>query len=503
MLNVNLTVAQAANMARLTRVVRALNKFFWHGTLRSVLGTGVLLSGCASGPDYQVPAVDNSAAGTFVSQSAALAADQSVPAQWWKLYDDAVLNGLVSDALLANTDLRVAQANLDRARAVYGETRSGLFPATNLSAGASYGRDQTSWGGSGQAPKQWSYTGGLDVAYEVDLFGRVRRDIEAASYDTEAIAARLDAARVIVVAKTTRAYLDVCTLGDAIDVAKVSIELAQRSRDLILEKERRGGASQMDVDRAGVTLAQVQAELPVLRGQRQSALFELAALLGKTPSQVPDAAQACIKAPDINGSLPVADGSALLRRRPDIRQAERELAADTARIGVAVAALYPQITLGASADYLRNDTLKGDRSFSFGVGPLISWRFPNTSVARRRVEQSKAQASASLAAFDGVVLTALKETEQALSAYDAALDQRKALIDARDQAESAFKLAELRYRGGSIGYLDVIVAQTTFIDARSRVAAVDQQVASARVYVFKALGGGWETGDDDSKTTNP
>jgi len=496
MLTGNPIVAQAADIRRLTGMARTLKDFFRHGTLR-VLVTGALLSGCASGPDYQMPRVDHSAIGTFVSQSIALNAGQSVPAQWWKLYDDAVLNELVSDALLTNTDLRVAQANLDRARAIYGETRSGLLPATDVSAGASYGRDQTSWGGSGQAPKQWSYTSGFDVAYEVDLFGRIRRDIEAASYDTDAAAARLDAARVIVVAETTRAYLDVCTLGDAIDVTRVSIELAQRSRDLILAKERRGAASRMDVERAGVTLAQAQAELPVLRGQRESALFELAALLGKTPSQIPDAARGCSKAPEMTRSLPVGDGAALLRRRPDIRQAERELAADTARIGVAVAELYPQISLAASASYLRDDDLKGDRSFSFGLGPLISWHFPNTTVARRRVEQSKAQASASLAAFDGVVLTALKETEQALSAYDAALAQRKALIDARDQAENAFKLAELRYRGGSIGYLDVIVAQTTFIDARSRVATVDQQVASARVSVFKALGGGWETGDGE------
>ncbi|WP_269617639.1 efflux transporter outer membrane subunit [Zhongshania sp. BJYM1] len=497
----NPTMPQATHIRWFTRVVCNLRDLFRYGI--RVLATGAFLSGCASGPDYQLPTVDDSAVGPFVSRSGTLDTDQSVPAQWWRLYDDVVLNGLVSDALLANTDLRVAQANLERARAIYGETRSGLLPATDVSAGARYGRDQTSWSGSGQAPKQWVYTGGLDVAYEVDLFGRVRRDIEAARYDTEVVAARLDAARVIVVAETTRAYLDVCTLGDAIDVTKASIELAQRSRDIVVEKERRGAASRMDVNRADVSLAQAQAELPVLRGQRQSALFELAALLGKPPSQVPDVARGCIKAPDINGSLPVGDGSALLRRRPDIRQAERELAADTARIGVAVAALYPQISLGASVNYLRNDDLKGDRSFSFGVGPLISWHFPNTSVARRRVEQSKAQASASLAAFDGVVLAALKETEQALSAYDATLEQRKALIEARDQAENAFKLAELRYHGGAIGYLHLIVAQSTFIDARSRVVAVDQQVASARVSVFKALGGGWGTGDDESEITEP
>lgn len=456
------------------------------------MAVSVLASGCASGPDYHAPALPGTAAGPFVSQSVVTDTAAVLPADWWKLYDDPALDGLIQEALWANTNLRVALANLDRARAIYTEARGGLFPSTNVSGGAGYGRDQTTWSGPGQAPTQWSYSGGLGVSYELDLFGRVKRDIEAAHGDTDAVAAAYDATRVVVVAEATRAYVDACTYGESIDVARSSIELARRSLYLVSSQEQAGSASRLDVERAGVSLARAEAALPPLQSRRDAALFELAALMGRTPAQVPEPARTCTQAPEIAGALPVGDGAALLRRRPDVRQAERLLAADTARIGVAVADLYPRVTLGASGNYLRNDFLKGDRTWSFSLGPLISWTFPNTMVARSRIAQAKAQGAASLASFDGTVLNALKESEQSLSAYGAAMQQRAALIEASNRAEHAFRLADQRYRAGSIGYLDVIVAQASLLDAKSQVAAANQQVGSTRVSVFKALGGGWE-----------
>ncbi|MDR8398307.1 TolC family protein [Paraburkholderia sp. USG1] len=481
------------------------NRYLVRGASKHVLRTvarplaAVLLAGtlaaCKSGPDYRPPAIPDSAMQPFVTQTVATDGTAPLPADWWKLYDDPDLNQLIGEAFAANTDLRVALANMQRAKGIFDEAHSGLFPSTTASGGVTYGRDETTWYGTGQAPMGWTYTGGLDVSYELDLFGRVRRDIEASRDDAQAVAATYDAVRVAVAAETTRAYVDACSLGEAIDVANTSIELASSSLRLVSDEERAGAASHLDVERAGVIQAQAEAALPPLQGQRQAALFELAALMGRTPAQVPESARACVKAPDIAHALPVGDGTALLRRRPDVRQAERQLAADTARIGVAVADLYPRINLGMSGNYLRNDTLKGDRTFSFAVGPLISWTFPNVMVARSRIEQSKAQSAASLARFDGVVLTALKETEQTLATYGTALDQRNALVTARDRAERAYRLAEQRFRSGSISYLDVIVAQTSYIDAKAQVAAADQRVGSDRVSVFKALGGGWESAD--------
>ncbi|MFS2223717.1 efflux transporter outer membrane subunit [Pantoea sp. B65] len=452
----------------------------------------IFVTGCASGPAYHAPVLPETAGGPFVSKSPQSDTTTPLPADWWRLYNDTTLNKLVPEALKANTNLRVALANLDRTRAIYGEARGGLLPATHLSGGTGYGRDQTSWTGTGQAPTQWSNSGGLGISYELDLFGRVRRDIEAARADTDAVTAAWQTARVVVVAETTRAYVDACSYGESIDVARSSIEQARHSFNLISSLALAGSASHLDVERAGVTLAQAEAALPPLQSQRDVALFELAAIMGRTPSQVPAAAKACNKAPEPAAALPIGDGTALLRRRPDIRQAERQLAADTARIGVAIADLYPRVTLGATGNYLQNDYLKGDRSWSFSLGPLISWSFPNTVAARSRIAQARAQSAASLASFDGTVLNALKESEQALSTYSMMMQQRKALLEARNRAEIAFLLAEQRYQAGSISYLDVIVAQNSLTDTKSQVATADQRLGSARVSVFKALGGGWE-----------
>ncbi len=461
------------------------------------LAVALAMTGCASGPDYHTPALPETASGSFVSQSPQVDAGSPPPADWWKLYDDPALDAIVKEALSANTDLRVALANLDRARAIYRETRGELLPSTNVTAGASRSRNQTSWSGAGQAPVQWNYTGGLDVSYELDLFGRVRRDIEAARGDTEAVAATHDAAQVLVAAETTRSYVDACAYGESVDVARSSVELAQKTLDLVTRQERAGSASRLDVERSGAALAQAEAAVPRLQAQQNAALFELAALMGRPPAQVPEPARACNKAPEVAGAIPVGDGTSMLRRRPDIRQAERQLAADTARIGVAVADLYPRVALGASASYLRNDYLRGDRVWSFGFGPLISWTFPNMTAARSRIAQAKAQGEASLARFDGAVLTALKESEQTLSTYAGAMQQRDALVQAQTHAESAFRLAEQRYRAGSISYLDVLVAQNSLISARSQVATADQQAGAARVDVFKALGGGWQARSQD------
>ncbi|MGB3845211.1 MAG: TolC family protein, partial [Sphingopyxis sp.] len=228
-----------------------------------------------------------------------------------------------------------------------------------------------------------------------------------------------------------------------------------------------------------------------VEGRRRVALLELAALLGGQPGDVPAGVGNCTRIPAPVATLPVGDGNALLRRRPDLREAERRLAADTARIGVAMADLYPRIHLGANGNILRNDAIKGSDSFSFSLGPLLSWSFPNIAVARSRVRQAEAQGDASLAAFDGKVITALKEVEQALARYDARQQRRAALAEAHDRARTAYDLAQARYRAGSVSLLDTVIAQQSLIDARAALAESEQQLGSARIDLFKALGGGW------------
>ncbi|KAB2847345.1 MAG: TolC family protein, partial [Sphingopyxis terrae] len=274
--------------------------------------------------------------------------------------------------------------------------------------------------------------------------------------------------------------------------AQQSLQTSTESRRVVTEQARAGSASRLDVERAAAAEATAKAALPAFEGQRQVALFELAALLGTTPDNVPETARLCAVPPEPAAAVPIGDGAALLRRRPDLRQAERQLAADTARIGVATADLYPVISLGGSGTFFRNDVVRGSDSFSFSLGPLLSWRFPNMSVARARLRQAEARGEASLAAFDGKVITALKEVEQALAIVATGQRQLAALREAQDRSAWAYELADRRYRAGSIGLLDVLVAQSDLLAARASHAASLRRLSLARVDLFKALGGGWQ-----------
>lgn len=469
------------------------------GIVSGVVGAGLLLGACAVGPPYAPPKPAASSSGPFVSAAAGAATGQPLPDDWWRLYQDPVLDRLVQRALVENRDLRVAAANLENARALIGEARAGLFPSTDVSAGADYGRSAAANAAAAakgqQAKDQWTYDAGFAAAYEVDLFGRVRRAIEAARADADAVQAAEDAVRISVAAQTTQAYVDLCAAAQQAAVARQSLEVVRQTYDITVRQRDAGAVSDFDVARAATLLRQSEAAIPVFDGQRRVALYELAALLGLAPADAPADAAACRGPPTLSQPLPVGDGAALIRRRPDVREAERRLAGDTARIGVATANLYPAVSLNGSVATAASvpSQLTAHSAVSFGLGPLITWSFPNTALAHAQIRAARATAQASLAGFDSAVLQALKETEQALSTYSADLDRHGSLAAARDEADRALSLAQVQQRAGAISFLDLLQAETVAVAADQALAAADQQVASDQVAVFKALGGGWET----------
>lgn len=465
----------------------------------AVLLLPLLASACAVGPDYRRPQTPPPAAGAFQTVAPGLSTAPATD-KWWRLYDDPALDVLIERALAANTDLRVARANLLRAQNVLREARANYLPQGQTTGSAQYGNSGGFVGQGGRA-SEWVYNGGIDVQWELDLFGRIGRTIEAARADRDTVEATRDRVALTVAAETARAYVDACALAEAIEVARSSADIAARQLGLLQQRERAGAAARLDTERSATALANIRAELPALEGRRRAALFELAALLGATPSEVPEAAQRCARAPKVLQAIPVGDGQALLARRPDVREAERRLAADTARIGVATADLYPRISLGGSGNFFRNGSVRGSDSFTFALGPLLSWSFPSVVAGRLRIAQAEATAQASLAAFDGAVVTALKEVEQALSYYAAEGERNARLREAAAHADTAYRLAEQRYRAGSIGLLDQLDAQRELTAARSALASSDQQLGSRRVDVFKALGGGWA--DLPPATTGP
>ncbi len=456
-------------------------------------------SACAVGPNFKPPATPSAAAAPFVSAAPAIASAEAPPDAWWRLYDDPVLDGLVKDALTENEDLKVAAANLLKAQGVLQQARAGLFPSTTLAVTDSWGVSSTEQLlaslANQPARRGWLATGDFGVSYEVDIWGRIRRSIEASRADTQAAAEAQNVVRITVAAETARAYADACAFAAQADTASKSADIARQVLDLTTRQRDLGAKSDFDVASAAAVLDQTRATIPTFEGERRAQLFELAVLTGRPPSEISAAAAACKSPPRIERPLPVGDGAALLKRRPDVLEAERTLAGDTARIGVATADFFPTVSLtGAGGTGGANARqFFAPASFNYQLGPLITWSFPNVLVAKAEVVQAKAQASASIAQFDSVVLNALKETEQALTTYDAELARHSALVANRDDNQRAFDLAQIQLQRGSISFPDLLTTQRNLEDAEAQLAASDQALVDDQVAVFQALGGGWQS----------
>ncbi|WP_120222065.1 efflux transporter outer membrane subunit [Sphingopyxis sp. FD7] len=459
--------------------------------------SALALAACAVGPDYKAPqsASAPSATGPFVAANSPAMSLDPVAADWWRLYDDPVLDGLVVDALASNTDVRVAVASIARARAALRGARADRLPQGQIGAGANYGRSPEGQRLPGAPQEDWAVDVGINVAYEVDLFGRVGRSVEAARGDVAAAEADAEAVRVIVAADTTQAYADAASSAARLAVARRIVELLDQQVKLTERRKEVGMATGLDLARITTLRDQRAADIPAIEAERQAALFRLATLTGRVPAALPPIAADRNISLEITDPIPVGDGAALLKRRPDIRAAERRLAADTARIGVATADLYPRVTLGGSAGSTGTGfgDIFGGGPLRWLLGPLLSWAFPNQEPARARIAAAEADAQASLAAFDGTVLRALEETETALSSYARSLEQRQSLRAARDQAERAARIVRAKRVEGASDSLEWLDAERTFAETEAVLAAQDAQISRRQIALFRALAGGWSS----------
>lgn len=453
----------------------------------------LLAAACAVGPDYRAPGPLPAPALKLREADVASVSASPLPPRWWRLFDNPDLDRLVEKALAHNTDLRQAAANLQRARAALSEAGAGRLPTSDASV--QYSRQRVSVGNLGARPVNTDfYAAGFDAIYEIDLFGGVTRSIQAARADHQAAQALVDASRVSVAAETAGAYADACAFAAQAAVARETAELQAGTLDLTRRLYRGGRGTERDVAQAQVLFEQAGAQVPTFEAERRAALYALAVLTGDPPAAVDAAAARCVTPPAARRPIPVGDGQALLARRPDVRAAERTLAADVARIGVATAQLYPSITLGGSVTLgaPRIGDLDRSQALTYSVGPLISWNIPFNGAARARVRQSEAVAQGSLAAFDGTVLRALQETEQALARLDGAAQREAAQTRAAAASERAAELSAIRFRAGSDNFLQLLDAERARAVARAALAQAQADRAAAQISLFKALGGGWE-----------
>lgn len=464
----------------------------------SLLATLMLLplTACATaGPDYRPPA--NSAAtqpaaqGRFHSaQGPQIASDTPLPDHWWRLYNDPRLDALIETALTANADLRVADANLTRAQAVLREAEASRTISTTANGGASIARPSAT---GATLPGTLGYDLGLSASYPLDLNGRIKRAIEASNADVEATAAARDYVRVGIAAATARAYAQICAANYALNVNRQVVALQRQTLDATQRLFKGGRGTGFDVSRARTAVESSEAALPAFEADRQTGLYLLATLTGRPPADYPADVAGCATLPSLAQPLPVGDGATLIRRRPDIRQAERTIAGDTARLGIATADLYPQISIGGSLGLggpLSN--LGSGTSFGFSLGPLLSWSIPNRPVVRARIAQADAQIQADLASFDSIVLEALRQTESALETYRRSSQRSEALSRAQASAALSASQANRLFRFGRGDFLSLLDAQRSLATAQAQSATAKTQLLQDQIALFLALGGGWQ-----------
>lgn len=419
---------------------------------------------------------------------------QPLPEQWWALFQAPQLNHWVQQALAHNQDLAEAEANVQAMLAGIAEFDARRWPSTSMGFAATYGKsadDQTlAEATDSHAPSQWQFNPGIELAYQVDVWGQVHAAIERARAQAEASAAALDLVRLQVVAQTSRAYIDQCVYAARLDEAKQSLQTLDHSVQLSERQRLAGVATALDTERLLGLREQVRAQLPMLAARRQMALYEIGMLSGQ--ASVADTAT-CTTIPTLSAPLPAGDGWHLLERRPDVRQAERELQAASLETDIVRADLYPKVSFGASLTssdhHLAN--LGDSRAVMFGIGPLIRWEFPNVKANRARVGKAEALQQAQVARYHGVALSALKDVRQALARYDGEQQRLQALDAALAHSQRGYALAQGNYRAGTVDGLALLDSERELIRLRASHVEARGRLAQAQVNLFRALGGRW------------
>lgn len=481
-------------------------------TLSSILVFSV--TGCTVGPNYQRPAVPVPDHFGATTRPATGHVDF---ARWWTSFDDPLLNSLIDRAMAGNIDLKIAEARVREARAQRNVVAADAYP--NVNTNASYRRTHTSenafdvnarpgttttGGTTGNTGQQFGafnlpgtttdlFQAGFDASWEIDVFGGVRREVEAAEAD---IGAQIESERdtlVTLLAEVARNYLELRGYQQQIEIAGRNVKIQQDAVEVAQSKARLVGGSELDVARAQALVASTQSQIPTLQTLRDQAAHRLGVLVGQEPrtliAELEELKPIAKGPPEVPPGLP----SDLLSRRPDVRRAERQLAAATSRIGAATADLYPKFSITAALG-LQSEKFKnlGDWGSRFwNIAPGVSWNLFDAGRIHANIQvQTERERQAALQ-YQSSILTALEDVENALTAYDKEQSRRQLLQESVDKSRRAVELANTLYQGGARDFLNVIDAERALALAEDQLVQSDRLIGTDLVALYKALGGGW------------
>jgi outer membrane protein, multidrug efflux system len=479
------------------------------------------LTGCAVGPDFQAPKVLVPAAWRGAqtppnNQPGAAAVDRSVTASspmeligWWQSFDDPVLNSLVERAIAANLDLALARSRVRQARASRGVAFAGLWP--EVDATGSYRRSYSgsspsvgsatdsssnaaSGSGSSDSGGQDLFRAGLDAAWELDVFGGKRRNVEAAEADLEAAVENRRDVLVSLAAEVGSNYVALRSLQQQLIIAHNNLKTQRHSAEIARKRFEAGFVSGLDVASANAQVATLEAQVPALESSIQATIFSIAVLLGQDPGALVVELTSPETIPVTPPTIPVGLPSELLLRRPDIRKAEAQFHAATARIGVATADLFPKFSLTGSMGLSSVDlaSFANWSSRFWSMGPTVTWSIFDAGRIRSNIEVQNALQEQALLTYRTTVLTALKEVETALVAYAKEQERRRALSVAVEQNRRAVDLAEKLYVAGKTDYLNVLTAQRSLFLTEEALVQSTRSLSANLIALYKALGGGWQ-----------
>ena len=451
----------------------------------------VALGGCAAvGPDYSEPQLAVPAGWSAGTGTDAM--DAVLLARWWHGFGDPVLDRLVADALAANLDLAQARARLREARARRGVAGAALAPSVDASLSGSRSRSS---GQSGSGSTRELYSAGFDASWELDVFGGLRRSVEAAQADLEASVESLSDTRVSLAAEVALNYIDLRTAEQRLAIAEESIASRGENHQIIRWRQQAGLVSELDLAQATTDLESTRAVLPPLRTAVTEAKNRLAVLLGRNPGELESLVHADRPIPLAAAEIVAAIPADTLRQRPDVRVAERRLAAQTARLGEAEAARYPSLRLSGSLglEALELDALADRGANTHSLFGGITAPVFNAGRIAANIEIQDALVEQARLAYRAAVLAALEEVENALTAVANTDARRAKLAEAAAAARTTLAIAEYRYASGLADFLSVLDAQRTQLSLDEQLAGSTGELARAQVRLYKALGGGWST----------
>ena len=455
-----------------------------------------LLIGCESvGEKYEKPKLSSTQVESWDGRlEGAISDDDLDPEQlayWWTTLGDDTLNSLIERAVKSNLDLRTAHAQLRQARAQRNIAQAGHLPS--VQANASKIQSQPSSNVSPLAETSTLYSTGLDASWEIDVFGGVKARVDSATSDYQAAEEAQRDVLVTVLAEVALNYVDLRTLQHRKSIAQSTLNAQKDYLEIIKAKEQAGSVTQFDVDQAQSNVEKIQSQIPAFDQQINQTENRLAILLGLPPGAIDDELdqKKFLPVPSVNVAVGVP--AQVLRRRPDVRRAERKLAAETYRIGVARAELYPKFTLSGTIglESLSPSNLLSADSLTFDFGPSVKWNVFSGGRIRQEIEVQSAIQEQALIQYERAILTALEDVENAITAYAQEQLRYRSLKAASQSATRAAKLATSRYEADATDYLSVLDAQRTLLNAEEQQAISEGQITSNLVRLYKSLGGGW------------